>query len=176
METLTLYISVIIGIAAGLALLAIWSPRKFWVKVWGTILAISLGFVGYFGFADLLSRPKPIKLELLKRETQETRVLGAKILEGQGIFLLLEIPGLAEPRYYVLPWNRDLAQELQREMGRAHREGRPLMLKSPFDFEHSWDKREKKFYLPPQPAAPPKGEAPEGPQILNHTPPKKEEF
>ncbi len=172
MEALTLHIVIFIGIAIGLTSLAIWSPRKFWVKTCGVVLFAAFTVAGYLSFADLLSRPKPVKLEFAKKKAAEARVLGAKIAEGKGIYLLLELPDFPEPRYYRLPWSRNLAQELQNEMGRARREGRPLMFRLPF--EPTWDRKEPMFYPMPQAAEPPKDPAPGGPMILEPSPRNKE--
>jgi len=71
-----------------------------------------------------------------------------------GSFLWLQLLETAEPRSYVLPWNRDLAEQLQETARKAEEDNTQLQMRLPF--EPSLDELEPKFYAQPQPAAPPK--------------------
>ncbi len=164
METLTFLILIFAGLVFGLAILAVWSPRKPWVKFLSIALLSATIVIGYVGLADLLSRPKPISLEWVRASAKEAVVLGGVIKENEGIYLLLELPEFPEPRYYKLPWSRDLAEQFQEAMRESRRSGVPTRLRDPF--EPSWDDREKKFYAPPQPAAPPKEQQRNTPQLF----------
>ncbi len=144
-------------IAAALALIAVWSPRRLGVKLGALLTALLLLPVAYASFADLLSRPKPVKLEWMR--AQEATVLASSVEEGTGIYVWLMTDEAAEPRAYVLPWDQKLAEELQEAERRA--DGNGVVMRSPF--EPSLDDREPRFYALPQPALPSKDRHDEGP-------------
>jgi hypothetical protein len=113
----------------------------------------------FFGYSDMLGRPKSTRLEIL-RSDDHAKVLGSYLLDGQGIYLWLQVAQTNEPRYYVLPWDQQMASELQKavEQNQAQHGGGVLMR---LPFEHSWDKRDPMFYPAPQPKLPDKaGEPP----------------
>ncbi len=90
---------------------------------------------------------------------QEAKVLGSYILEGSGIYMWLLLPGAAEPRYYVLPWDEKTASALQRAIeDNAHQHGGGIVMQLPF--ERSWDKRDPVFHPLPQPKLPEKAAPP----------------
>jgi hypothetical protein len=70
---------------------------------------------------------------------------------------------VAEPRAYVLPWNRDTAERLQQAQREAQQQGGDVRMRLPF--EPSLDDREPQFYAPPQPALPPKDYAEPEPEF-----------
>ena len=39
--------------------------------------------------------------------------------EGQSLYLWLQLPGASEPRAYELPWNQQMAQQLQQALEQA---------------------------------------------------------
>jgi hypothetical protein len=90
-------------------------------------------------------------------------VLGSSLREDDGIYLWLQLPNAGEPRSYVLPWDREIAEQLQAAQREAEETQGGLKMRLPF--EPSLDDREPKFYAMPQPA-PPEKEAPaQGPQF-----------
>lgn len=116
--------------------------------------ALLLGLL-FFGYSDMLGRPKAVQLEILNRGAAEARVLGAYFKEGDGVFLWLQLPDAAEPRYYRLPWDAKLAQSIQAAIDQnAQRHGGGVAMKLPF--EHSWSMEDPKFYPLPQPKLPDK--------------------
>jgi hypothetical protein len=141
-------------LVAVLGLISIWAPRRLPIK--GTALATSVLFLplGYAGLVDLLSKPKPVDLEWWLSDAAEAEVLASRLVEDQGIYLWLQLPGIAEPRAYVLPWDRASAEELEQARREADRQGGDLQMRLPF--EPSLDQDEAKFYVRPQPAPPPK--------------------
>lgn len=154
MQSLTqIFVLAALG-AAVLATIGIWAPRKLWIRAAAVATTLALLPIGYTAFADLLSRPKPMALEWLNRQATEATVLAATIREGEGIYVWLQYSGPDEPRAYVMPWSRDVAEQLQKAMREAEQNGGGLMIRLPF--ERSWDPREPKFYAMPQPALPPK--------------------
>lgn len=123
------------------------------VAVSGTF-ALILGTL-FFGYSDMLGRPKSTRLELFRAQMADARVLGSYLAEGRGIYLWLQLPDTAEPRYYKLPWNDQVAKALQEAIEQnAHQHGGGIAMGMPF--EHSWDKEAPKFYPLPQPELPDK--------------------
>jgi hypothetical protein len=141
-------------VAGALAMISIWSRHRLWVKASAIGAAILFLPLAYASFASLLSKPKPVDLEWWMGEAEEATVLGSSIQEGEGIFLWLQLAEAAEPRAYVLPWNRDLAEQLQKAAEEAEEQNGQLQMRLPF--EPSLDELDPKFYAMPQPALPPK--------------------
>jgi len=114
----------------------------------------------FFGYSDMLGRPKSARLDILRTADGEARVLGSYMREGEGIYLWLLVPETKEPRYYMLPWDTETASALQKAIeDNAAKHGSGIVMRMPF--ERSWDKREPMFYPMPQPKMPDKnGEPP----------------
>ena len=142
------------ALAALLSLISIWAPRRLAIK--GTALTTAVLFlpVSYAALVDLLSKPKPVDLEWWQSEAAEAEVLASRLVEDEAIYLWLQLPDLAEPRAYVLPWDRGSAEQLQQAMREAEQNGSGVHMRVPF--EPSLEDREPKFYALPQPALPPK--------------------
>lgn len=159
MDRLAALYVVLALLAGALATIAIRSPRRLAPKLGALAAAAALMPLGYAGLAELLSRPKPVSLEWAQRATAQARVLGAKAVEGEAIFLFLELPGVGEPRAYRLPWRRELAEQLQRAQRQAEERGAGVVMELPFDgkrYEASLDDREPVFHAPPPQALPDK--------------------
>lgn len=156
----TLFIAVVL-VATVLSAISIWSPRRLPVKVGAVTTASVFLPIAYLGFVDLLSKPKPVDLEWFHSQVGDAEVLGSAIHEGQNIFLYLQMPDVEEPRSYVLPWDRNLAEQLQSARREAEENGNGVGMRLPF--EPSLDDREPKFYALPQPAMPPKDRLPDAP-------------
>ncbi len=154
MEQLTIIACLLVLVALFLVALAVWSPRKFWVKMSALVLGIFLISLGYVSMTRLLGLPRLSTLEWVQSKSKQAVVLGFKIKEGEGVYLLLEVPDFPIPIYYKLKWGRKLAEELQNADREVRRRGGKLMFK--FPSEKSWDDREQKFYPLPHPAPPPK--------------------
>jgi len=147
--------AVFVVIAATLAVITIWSRRGLVLRVASVALLALTAVVAYSAFNDLLSRPKPSSLEFHRAAIDEAEVLGAALREGQGIYLWLRLPDLVEPRYYVMPWDLPLAEELQKAMREAKRNRAGLVMRLPF--EKGIEGREMpRFYAVPQPKLPDK--------------------
>jgi hypothetical protein len=110
----------------------------------------------FFGYSDMLGRPKSTRLEVLRSRDKEAKVLGSYMLEGSGIYLWLLLPETGEPRYYVLPWDQQTASALQKAVEEnAQHHGAGVVMQLPF--ERSWEKRDPVFHALPQPKLPEKG-------------------
>ncbi len=154
MNELLMLFGVLGSLAGILVSVALWAPRRIWVKLGA--LGVTMVFLpaGYFGLSEMLSRPKPIRLELARADLAEATVLGARMDEDKAIYLWLGIPGVEEPRAYVLPWDRQLARQLQGAERESQDKGVPVRMRKPF--ENSMDDREKVFYTAPPPPPPEK--------------------
>jgi hypothetical protein len=164
MDDLTGFFVVLVGLAAILAQISIWAPRKVWVKVTALVTTALFLPAAYISLADLLSRPKPMDIEWNNVDLAEATVLGASMKEDEAIYLWLGIEGLVEPRAYVMPWNQEMAQQLQDAQRAAEAEGNGVRMSQPF--ERSWDKRERRFYAAPQPPLPDKRKGKDRPFIF----------
>jgi hypothetical protein len=125
-------------------------------RVWqratsATIFLVLIGLV-YGGSIELLSRPKPLRLEW--RDAAQARVIGATMREGEAIYVWIEVPGADAPRAYALPWDMQMAQQLQNAMQEGQAKGTDVQMSMPF--EPGLDDRDPKFYAAPQPALPDK--------------------
>lgn len=149
--------------AVALGLVAVWAPRRPTIKFAATGLALAFVPLAYAALAELLSKPKPVALEWWAARAEEATVLGSTMREGRGIYLWLQLAEFEEPRSYVLPWNRELAEQLQKALAEAEENDTQVRMRLPF--EPSWDDREPKFYALPQPALPPKDVTPHNPEF-----------
>lgn len=141
-------------LAALLANIAIWSPRRLRIKLAALAAAACFLPLAYGGFAELLGRPKPLALEWKRSDLGDAAVLGARLDEGEAIYLWLGLEQLPEPLSYVLPWDEDLAKQLHAAQRQAEEQGTDLRMRGPF--ETSTEKDEPLFYALPQPAPNPK--------------------
>ena len=129
-------------------------PRgRQWQRAASVSLFLALIVVVYDGSLELLSRPKPLRLEL-RQQADKAKVVAATMHQGEAIYVWLEFPGSDEPRAYALPWNIQMAQQLQTAMADAQAKGTAVQMTMPF--EPGLDSREPKFYAAPQPTLPPK--------------------
>ena len=142
------------GLAGLLATISIWSRHRSWIRAGALAAAFLFLPLAYASYASLLSKPKPVSLEWWLDGADEATVLSSSIREDVGIFLWLQLAEASEPRAYVLPWNRDLAEQLQSAAREAEEQDGQLQMRLPF--EPSLDELEPKFYAMPQPALPPK--------------------
>jgi hypothetical protein len=163
MTSLSQLFAITVALAGLLAAISLWAPRRLAIKA--TALAATVLFLplAYASLLDLLSRPKPIDLEWYLSHAEEATVLGSQVEEDESIHLWLQLPDVAEPRAYVMPWNRDTAERLQQAQREAEQQGGDVRMRLPF--EPSLDDREPQFYALPQPALPPKDYAEPKPQF-----------
>jgi hypothetical protein len=160
------YLFATVAVLAGLVTsISIWAPRRLWLKLTALGAAALFLPIGYLSLAHLLSLPKPVALEWWLANAPSATVLGSTVRENEAIYVWLQLEQVAEPRAYALPWNRDLAEQLQTAQREAEESQSQVRMRLPF--EPSLDDREPKFYALPQPPLPPKdvGRAP--PQVYD---------
>jgi hypothetical protein len=116
--------------------------------------AIILGAL-FFGYFDMLGRPKLSRLEVVRTSMQDAKVIGSYLKENDGIYLWLQLAGLDEPRYYKLPWDEKVAKSLQGAIAENERQhGSGVGMAQPF--ERGWSQEDPKFYALPQSKLPDK--------------------
>lgn len=152
MSELASIYGVVTLLAGALALFAIWAPRRLGVKVAAVATSALTLPAAYAGLVTLTSLPKPARFEWWHDQAAAAVVLGTSLREDQGIYLWLQLPELDEPRAYVLPWNRELAEQLQAALREAAGRGGEVEIRRPF--EVSLDDLEPKFYAAPPVALP----------------------
>jgi hypothetical protein len=148
-------------LAALLANIGIWSPRKVWVKVAAIVAAAAFLPVAYAGLAELLGRPKPMSLEWAGGDLNDATVLDVQMRDGEAIYLWLGFEGVVEPRSYVLPWDDKMARELHEAARAAEENGTDVRMQLQFEF--SLDQQQLRFYASPQARRPPKATPPDNP-------------
>lgn len=154
MSNLPFLFAAAVLVAMGLGSIALWAPRRLIAKL-GALGTFALFLpIGFAGWADLLSRPKPVAYEWFSARADEATVLAGTVREGEGIYVWLQLDTADEPRAYELPWNRDQARQLQEALRAAENDGTGVRMRLPF--EPTLDPEKPKFYALPQPALPPK--------------------
>lgn len=150
-STSLLYLLVAVLSTGTLASIGVWTAQRVITRVGALLmLFVAIGTTA-MSVTVALGMPKPSRLEVVK--TEKAVVLSARMREGVAMYLWLMVPNSTEPRSYVLPWDQDLAQQLQKAQEEAGQDGTIEMM---LPFERSWDKKEKKFYATPQPKMPDK--------------------
>ena len=123
---------VVTGMLAGtLALFAILAPRSWSFKSAALVCTALFLPLAYLVTNDLLSRPKQIQVVYAKEQLQDAVVTASVLRENEAIFLWLQVPGIAEPRSYQLPWDEQMAIELHEAEREAEEEGTEVQMQLP---------------------------------------------
>jgi hypothetical protein len=149
-------LALLLGIFAYVAVPAASRGRR---AIIAGFFAVILGAL-FFGYSDMLGRPKSTRLEVFRTDMQDAKVIGSFLKENDGVYLWLQLPGSNEPRYYKLPWDEKVAKSLQAAISENEaRHGSGVGVGQLF--ESGWKREEPKFYPLPQPKLPDKpGEKP----------------
>ena len=167
MSALPYVFAAVVLVAIALSGITVWSPRRLWVKGVSVGLAGALMVRAYVGFSELLSKPKPVGLEWGMRSVADARLLGASAREGEAIFVWLQIQGVAEPRSYRLPWNRDMAEQLESASREARANRTSVRVRRPFGTVTRDREEEPTFYAAPRAPRPVKPAASQGIVVLD---------
>ncbi|AMX93716.1 MULTISPECIES: hypothetical protein [Mesorhizobium] len=175
--TVWLAITVILGIAASLAIWARGFSRARGLAVLAFLLASPIAGVS-LGFS--LGWPVPL-VDGVTLSAGDHQILAAKMLIEDGIYIFVD-RGEQQPRYYKLPWSTKTADELQKAMDEKGEGGQAGITVKPFKwpweseegnsgeggqpdqgkkgkggiaglFEFSWDTHDQQFWALPQPKA-----------------------
>ena len=149
---LTILITFIIAIS-------IWSRKKVKYKILSILIGVFAYFISYATLLEILSRPKPKNLELLNKYANELTLLHVNWVEGEAIYLLVQLDDIIEPRLYEFPWNAAQAQEYDEMLEKGRENGEEVKIANPF-FPTNAEERKTIIYTAPAKPLPPK-EAPE---------------
>jgi hypothetical protein len=162
--------AVVFALILGVFLFAVMPRCSGWRRAVSATMFIVLLAIVYAGSIEMLSRPKPLRLEW--RDPAKAKVLGVSMREGKAIYLWLQVGDSGEPRAYALPWNMRMAEQLQNAMRQASAEGRPLEARHPLAASASaaGDPGKPRFYPRPQPPSPPKNYAQDSAAMMQASP------
>ena len=148
-----------VAFVAVAALVAVWWRRD----LWGRHVAVALLVLGtpaaFAGMVDAQGWAKPLWAAYELKG--EYRMLGSKMIIGEGIYVWLDLPDSPEPRAFSIPWDPKIASELQGILDDGRNKGRAI-----FKYEWSWNKSAPQFHpLPQPPIMPPKERQEEAPRV-----------
>ena len=163
MKVLFIIFIALLAVTALLATIAIWSQRRTPVRTLAVVLTALFIPIGYLTVTELLSQPKPMQHEWFKQHVDEATLLGVSVRENQAIYLWLRLDDSLEPRYYVLPWQRQLAEKLQNLIDEAIRDGASVTIANPFSRKSFDDlgSMNMRIIRPPQPPMKPPSPPPQ---------------
>ncbi|MEK9672948.1 MAG: hypothetical protein VW268_10670 [Rhodospirillaceae bacterium] len=154
MDLIYFIFSAVLLIAGALGAIAIWAPRRTWVR-FAAVGAVMLFIpVAYVHAVELLSKPKPIEYAWFERTRDKAIVLGIDFDEGNSIYLWLRLAGSNEPRYFAIPWSLPLAQRLQDGLEDAVKRNSVLVITNPFIKPGPDDWGDLNVQIKPPPAPP----------------------
>ena len=166
MNMLLLFFVAAIAVAATLATLAIWAPRKPLIRFIALGVTVLFIPIAYLQLSEMLARPKPIAFEWFRRNVEQAQLLGASFDEGRAIYLWLRVDQDVEPRFYVMPWRQEVAEKLEDVIDNALRNNSTIILKKPFIRKFMEDLGDLNANIVPPPLPPQKMPTPP-PQIFN---------
>ncbi|HUS96961.1 MAG TPA: hypothetical protein VMX97_09505 [Hyphomicrobiaceae bacterium] len=139
-----------------LASIAIWAPRKLPVRAAALLVAILILPWCYVVLAGLLSMPKPQSLAWFETKVEKAELLGASFAEGKTIYLWLRLEGMTEPRYFVMPWRKQTAQQLEDTIDAATKSRAGIVIFKPFQKRDGVLLGQLNIQIVPPPTAPQK--------------------
>jgi len=166
MNLLLYFFAALVGIAALLATLAVWAPRKPYVRIAALVVTTLFIPVAYLQLTEMLARPKPVAFEWFRRNVSQAQLLSASFDEGRAIYLWLRLDQEVEPRFYVLPWRQGVAEKLEDLIDNALRNNATIVLREPFIRKFTEEMGDLNANIVPPPLPPQKMPTPP-PQIYN---------
>lgn len=154
LEILTLDFAIVVLAAACLASIAVWSRRGPWPKFAAVTLSGVLMGTGYVGLSELLGKPKPAFLEFSESALRDAKVISTQVIEGETVFLWLQMDQERAPRAYAMPWEDQRVRELFRALEKAKKDGSEVRVRGSLSGVARYD--DTLFYVVPQQALPPK--------------------
>ena len=159
MDILNWFFALLTVLISFIIALSIWSRKKVKYKVLSITIGVFAYLISYATLLEILSRPKPKNLELLNKYANELTLLHVNWVEGEAIYLLVQLDNLIEPRLYEFPWNAAQAQEYDEMLEKGRENGEEVKIANPF-FPTNAEERKTIIYTAPAKPLPPK-EAPE---------------
>lgn len=159
------YIALITSVS-GIAWLSLgksFTSRRAWIV--GCMLTFLVA--SYLSVGELLGRPKPIGvLTDVMPHVKEATIHGANLEPDVAIYLMLTWSGASSPRLIDLPWNAEMAKQIQDGL-KAKAKGEIQKLKIQNPFERSYDERPPVVHPIPWPMPPEKTAIPPTYENLN---------
>ena len=159
MNSLNWFFFTIVILVALIVSISFKSRKNFYYKLTSLILGISVFALTYISLLEILSRPKPKELEILKRYVKEVTLLHVTWVENHAIHILVRLDGLKEPRLYSFPWDPLQAQEFDEALEKGRENNEEVRISNPF-FTSNTEKKKVILYTSPARPLPPK-KAPE---------------
>ena len=156
MDILNIFYIVLLALAVLLISITIWSRRPFRWRISGFFIGATLISLLFISILELLSRPKPAHLELFYKDIPEVVLVHASWEEEVALYILVEIPGVEEPRLYILPWSREDAEQFEQAMQEGEDNNEEVRIGNPF-FNTDEEDRERLVYTSPAKPMPQKG-------------------
>ncbi|MBF87243.1 MAG: hypothetical protein CMJ14_04495 [Pelagibacterales bacterium] len=156
MDILNIFYIVLLALTVLLISITIWSRRPFRWRISGFFIGATLISLLFISILELLSRPKPAHLELFYKDIPEVVLLHASWEEEVALYILVEIPGVEEPRLYILPWSREDAEQFEQAMQEGEDNNEEVRIGNPF-FNTDEEDRERLVYTSPAKPMPQKG-------------------
>ncbi len=157
MTVLNWFFFIITILIAFVIAISFWSRKKLKIKVMTLTIGSLCFFVLYASLLETLSRPKPKNLELLNRYANELTLLHVNWVEGEAIYLLVQLENNPQPRLYKFPWNAAQAQEYDEVLSEGRENGQEVKIANPF-FSSNTEERKTITYVAPVKPLPPKTE------------------
>ena len=151
MEFLNWFFTILTILIACILSITVWSRKEVKYKVLSLILGTFCFIISYGSMLEILSRPKPKNLELLNKYANELTLLHVNWVEGEAIYLLVQLDDLNEPRLYKFPWNASQAQEYDEMLEKGRESGEEVKITNPF---YPTNSEEKKTLIYSSPAKP----------------------
>ena len=151
MEFLNWFFSILTILIACILSITVWSRKELKYKVLSLVLGSFCFIISYVSMLEILSRPKPKNLELLNKYANELTLLHVNWIEGEAIYLLVQLDDLREPRLYKFPWNASQAQEYDEMLEKGRESGEEVKITNPF---YPTNSEEKKTLIYSSPAKP----------------------
>ena len=148
MDILNILYVTITGLAVLLISITIWSRGPFKWRLSAFIIGVAFVTILYASILELLSRPKPAHMGLFYKDVPEVVLLHASWEEDVALYILVEIPGVEEPRLYILPWNREEAEKFEQAMEEGEDKNEEVRIGNPF-FNSDEEDRERLIYTTP---------------------------
>tara|TARA_B100000029_G_C17328121_1_gene870669 strand:+ start:213 stop:761 length:549 start_codon:yes stop_codon:yes gene_type:complete len=159
MNILNWYFTITTVLVAIIVAISFWSRKGLKLKVLSLTIG-SFSFILIYGsLIEVLSRAKPKNLELLNKYVDEVTLLHVNWIEGEAIYLLVQLDNSLEPRLYKFPWSAAQAQEFDEAISEGRENGQEVRISNPFYPSNS---EERKTLIYAAPASPlPAKEPPE---------------
>ena len=154
MDTLFYIFAGATGVAAALASIAIWAPRRTSVRVTALLVAALFIPIAYVELLEMLSKAKPMSFEWFQLGVNRATVLGVRLHEGTAIYMWLRLDGSIAPRYYVLPWRQALDERLEDAIEDAIARRTGVIITKPFEPKNFKDGGQLNVEIVPPPTPP----------------------